>query len=174
MSGQWCLDHVILWVQYENLCGARWLDPWLLSPVRWIWSVWWLIKEYLHEEGFLHGLWAALDSRVRWKGQESVLVNTWKILLFSPSITPSYLTMFGKGIFSTNSSVVTDRRTWLRAATEVCLTFKKKDVSWQLAKYHICLFLHLSGWSWRARWWRWANLPINCVKDAFSCFVQQL
>lgn len=71
----------------------------------------------------------ALDSRVGWEEQESISGSTWKKLLVSPYITHSSLTVFEKSIFSADSSLVTDRRTRLRAASEVCLTFKKKDVS---------------------------------------------
>jgi len=72
---------------------------------------------------------AALDSRVGWEGQESVAGSTWKKLWFSPYITHCSLTVFEKDIFSADGSVLTDRRARLRAAGEMCLTFKKKDAS---------------------------------------------
>lgn len=122
-------------------------------------------------QGVLCKDWGQLLT-VEWggKGRSPFWVAPGKKLLVSPYITHSSLTVFEKGIFSADSSLVTDRRTRLRAASEVCLTFKKKDVSWQLAKYRICLSLHLCGWSWTARWWRWANLSINRVRACSLIF----
>lgn len=155
---------VILWVQHETFCVAGWL----VSPVRWIWPDDWWKKT----QGVAYKDWGQ-HLIVEW-GVKGRRVTPGKKWLFSPYITRSSLTMFERDIFSANGSVVTDRRTHLRAAGDVCLTFKKKDVSWQLAKYHICLSLHLRGRSWAARWWGWVNLSINCVRAALSFSVQQL
>lgn len=72
---------VILRVQDETLCVAGWLHPWLVSPERWIWPVWW---KNTSMRNCLHGVRAALNKRVRWKVQVSILGCSWRKWLFFP------------------------------------------------------------------------------------------
>lgn len=86
MSGWWHLDPVSLGV-------AGWLHPWLVSPGRWIWPVWGLIKEHLHEE-----LSARIEGSSHQKSESSPF---WVALgengLFSPYITQLLLAHVWKG-----------------------------------------------------------------------------
>lgn len=73
----------------------------------------------------LQGLRAALTKRVR-ALHFGLLLE--KMGCFPPISPSSSLPMFEKGILSADSRAVADRRTGLRAAREVHLIFRKKDV----------------------------------------------
>lgn len=154
------------WCQNQYCAGAAAWDPHVAG---WLDHGWWAQEgEWGHED---QGQPSAV--RCDGKGMSPFGVAPRKSTV-SPLYHPLLLDHVWKGHFSADGSVVADRRTRLRAAGDVCLTFKKKDVSWQLAKYHICLSLHLCGWSCTARWWRRADLSINCVRAALPFAAQQL
>lgn len=88
-----------------------------------------VVKEHLHEE---LSAWSEGSSQQKSEVESAGLhfgLLLEKMAVFSPVSPSSSLPMFEKGSLSADSRAVTDRRTGLRAARRVHLTFKKKDVS---------------------------------------------